>query len=81
MPVLTDLKDETSDKINEDDSKLLIDISFQDKVQLIYPQYTLKENIILNLADGINQDDFITFEEDVSVSYELNEENNSIIIH
>ena len=39
MPVLNDLKDGTSDKINENDSKLLIDISFQDKVQLIYPQY------------------------------------------
>lgn len=67
MPVLTNLKDGTSDKINEDDSKLLIDISFQDKVQLIYPQYTLRENIILNLADGINQDIFITVEEVVLV--------------
>lgn len=66
MPVLTDLKDETSDKINEDDSKLLIDISFQDKVQLIYPQY--KENIILNSADVIHQDIFITVEEVVCIN-------------
>lgn len=89
MSVITDLKDGASVeyKIDEDNSMLLIDITFNDKVQhlekeveLLYPKYSVKDDIKLDLVNGISQDDFITVEEGVEVNYELNEDSNSIVI-
>ena len=89
MSVITDLKEGTSVEyqIDEDNSMLLVDITFKGKVQhiekeaeLLYPQYSLKDNIVLDLVNGISQDDFITVEDGVEVSYELNENDNSIVI-
>lgn len=90
MSVITDLKDGASVEyqIDEDNSTLLVDITFNDKVQhlekeveLLYPEYSLKDNIVLDLVNGTSQDDFITVEDGVNVSYELNEDDNSIVIH
>ena len=87
--VLSDIKEGTEINyfIDEDNSKLIINLANKDKEQkiekdvtLLYPEYSISEDITADLVKGFNIEDYITTEEGVNVSYKLDKENQKITV-
>ena len=87
--VLKDIKEgtEISYIIDEENSKLIINLTNGDKEQkieeyvtLLYPEYSISEEITADLVEGFNIEDYVVVEEGVNVSYVLDKENQKISI-
>ena len=85
--VMNNIKEgtEISYLIDEENSKLILELTNKDKTQtierdvkLVYPEYSIIENITLDLTKGIDIRDYITTDQNTKVDYIIDEENSSI---
>lgn len=85
--ILSDVKEgtEVTYSIDEENSKLTLELTNGDKTQtverdvtLLYPEYSIAEDITLDLVKGIDIKDYVTADSDTDVDYLLDEDNSNI---